>query len=132
MIIYRVENSKGHGPFRAPNHPDPDIIYMLLDKYDTGHAVSPFPLPHNDGIDELRWCHTFGTLSIERLIHWFPHEFHERLAMHGFHIAVYLIEDEEDAEVVVGKHQVAFDYTCATRIKTMSFNHACAKIKLAA
>ena len=127
LIIYRVEDSTGHGPHRGEHDSIEHVSATISQHYHDKHH----PIPWEDGLRAFRFIHVCGTLSLERLLHWFPEETPKILHRHGFHISVFAV-DEEDGEILFGKTQVAFDRSYATLIKTMSFEHACNKLKLAA
>lgn len=127
IIVYRVENEHGEGPFRGEHGSLSDHIAKLY----SGKYGSCYPIPSYDKFDKpMRCVHSCGCESLERLLHWFPEDCHAELTEYGYCISVFAIDD--DAELVRGQHQIGFDRECAYLLKTMSFSQACVKLKLVA
>ena len=101
MIVYRVENEEGKGPYRdrSPSEFRDDMVDR--------HSCCPdHPLPEDDGllaIHKLGLEISYGFSSLESLHEWFSEYELEMLYNEG-----YVIQTYEASEVHKGEHQVVF------------------------
>lgn len=118
MIVYRVENDNGRGPYRPGwNQDNIDLSIdqsILATEIGNAHNDDNLrPAPWIDGIknwdfDDL-YEPRFGFMSIGELIQWFD-GWLDFLELYGYSFRAFEIEDQY---VIVGKRQVVFDYVHA-------------------
>ena len=105
MIIYRIEDKNGEGPY----HGDIDSSLWRKEKhcYETGR-----PIPSKDGVNGFDFYktfnadkHLFGFSSMKQLKEWFCDEEIEKLYEFGYNIYEFEI-DSIDLEL---DHQIVFD-----------------------
>ncbi|WP_429498810.1 hypothetical protein ACQUFY_05790 [Robbsia andropogonis] len=116
MLVFRVEDEHGHGPYHS--------------KYkgklgDIGTSVRNQPTPFYDAAlwpkwakannDDVNEMYAFAFDTVSSLLIWFSAEWRERAAEQGFRIAAYRIErdavyfrDGMYPTVLIGDKQVAF------------------------
>lgn len=113
MIVYRVEDELGGGPYNGDRAPDPWT--RSWSRIVNGHEVSDpvhQPSPNSD-IPEWRDSeyggraakYRFGFASVEQVYKWFLEDARAFLKASGYGIAQYEVPDEF---VLVGENQVAF------------------------
>ncbi len=101
MIIYRVENEEGKGPYHANL---PGISYLSYD-----HRPPSYTLEKWDVLeyDNMRKYH-FGFPNLKALKEWFEEDFN-RLAKHGFWVNKYKgkgnVFDKTDKQLVFNKEK---------------------------
>lgn len=101
MLVYRIENDNGVGPFVAGD----DWDFYPLD-YHPGQAFMDFPRPDDDGLLFEEDIHKCGCASLRQLIHWFPKPVRTMLTERNYKLVVLDIPDER---VQVGQYQVIFE-----------------------
>lgn len=97
MIVYRVENWKGEGPYRA------GYRTTSLDYLNYRESTYFHPLPYEDGIEHSN-DHFFGFANFVAFYAWFGHTLRE-LSMNGCFLCEYEVDDRY---VIKGKRQLAF------------------------
>ena len=121
MIVYRIENEYGEGPYNNSLDPYTDFdcteysaygeFRNCLDSIGNLHnknGVRNHPSPRRDGINEFDHWHVFGFASYEQLRHWFRYPMTMKMIEDaGFYVVVY----ENVTDVIFGKTQVAFAKT---------------------
>lgn len=98
MIVYRVEDEAGGGPYRGGKWED--LLGVLASNPTYSH-----PTPADDGISiygTRGWHCAFA--SIEQAKAWFDDTEREAMADRGFQLSVY-----DAPKVKAGAHQVMFD-----------------------
>lgn len=98
MIVYRVEDGAGGGPYRGGRWED--LLGVLISGSSSAH-----PMPTEDGIPIIGtkgWHCAFA--SIPQAKAWFDASECELMAERGFQLSVY-----DAPKVEVGRHQVMFD-----------------------
>jgi len=112
MIIYRVENNQGIGPFNN---------YLVNNENFTEEQIdylNGLPLPSSDnGIKEIsfdirydfKYC---GTHTTDLLITWF-YEVADILFKHEYEVVAYELPDED---VIIGEYQCIFKKERARKI----------------
>ena len=107
MIVYRIENDQGCGPFT-------EGMDCLLN--------CPLPTPHSPGEPfedrkDIPYIYIFGFLYINDLYKWMG-EYLDELADDGFEVVEILIPEDEEEFVLLGESgQIAFhdpgmEYRC--------------------
>jgi hypothetical protein len=92
MIVYRVENRDGEGPYRA---------FLPNEMYDWNHH----PSPREDGI-EFQEYHYFGFCSKEQLYKWFRYPWVNRtLNREGYRLVTYQVSKNY---IILGENQLVF------------------------
>lgn len=99
MIVYRIENRNGDGPYNCPGH-DYDLRSRMRCRV---MPLGNHPGPCQDGIDFVTGLHRFGFVHFYQLTDWFGYDF-KGIEDCGFFIAVY-----DSHDVRQGKTQCAFD-----------------------
>jgi len=110
MLVYRLENTKGHGPFNTGQlyefvdmlfHQDKDrypstyLAFLRIEQDDVGNK------PH-------------GCKSLRELLYWFPAKVIRQMRGRGFGVAVYEVDRQH---IIFGKFQLVFDPDHAKRIQ---------------
>jgi hypothetical protein len=117
MRVFRVETSKGHGPYRS----DSPLIHFR-DSYKDPSASSDRPAPAADpGLFELDMMpfekflqYSFGFVSIEQASKWFSEpEWLEALDRGGFVLSEYAVDSRY---VESSDKQAAFQKARATKV----------------
>lgn len=116
MIIYRVEDETGNGPYATGGpHQVPHMGWEHTN--DRNH-----PSPQEDmGVDSVGtrvfrpWVHFCGGHSLQQLATWFE-GWVEKLKEHGHTVAVYEVSEEF---VIHGKYQIAFERNAARLVHRM-------------
>ena len=110
MLVYRVENGKGEGPYR---HGYPEKLGIHYDWRHKADALR-YPHPYNDGIHlpALTVNHSFGFKSVGDLHNWFADAF-QALDRYGFRVCTYEVPE---SDVLMGIKQLAFDSSRAERV----------------
>lgn len=102
MLVYRVENARGYGPWNSTvrqSYVD-GLLKAMERKSACGH-----PTPIEDGLSiNLRW--RYGCKSLDQLHDWFPEPYRQRLFDAGFTVKVYAVPS---SRVKMGRSQVAFN-----------------------
>ena len=108
MLVYRIEDGEGRGPFTTGK----SIAYTVGHKCHDGHSAGDPPNPSNDyhgGDLAERFCagvHYCGFKSKAQLRRWFRSQAGRRaLKKEGFHVSVF---DIPKKEVLKGHWQIAF------------------------
>lgn len=107
MILYRVENEQGLGPYVVGAMPRNETVFSFDDT----------PAPIEDGIDALdldEEIHFFAFARREDAYRWFARHW-EALKRTGFRLVLYYCPEEH---VLRGGKQVAFDMTKAQKIRS--------------
>lgn len=114
MLVYRIENAGGIGPFSTDD--DADAAFIAFELCSHGFSTEQHPLPSlPDGVVDLRPYH-FGFNSIEQMMSWFDTNASRRsLEKSGFELSVY----ETDDYYEINK-QVIFIRNKATKIETLT------------
>jgi hypothetical protein len=128
MLVYRVENSEGGGPYTFYSFDKADkavvaVSNALKEAHNESHHHPP---PHSDGISFVRHYERCGFVSIEDLVQWFD-GWLQKLHDVGFRMAIY---DVPTDRVRAGEKQVVFDpfeginrlATSATSMPALSLN----------
>lgn len=114
MLIYRVEDENGDGPYRHPNMND------VLEEMEDAHSWNErdaHPTPHDEGINvydlhhKKGWDPAFAFSSLESLETWFG-DWLKPLTEIGFVVRVY---DVYDRRVIETPTQVVYDRKFAVR-----------------
>ncbi len=115
MIIYRVEDEKGGGPYNGERG-SMDLLWSIR----SSRTYQPGPL---DDIPDFKHNrnYRFGFSSMKQLEGWFDPRFFGALAGHGFYIALY---DVPESGAKCGGHQCAFNSTLAKLIERRAFKDA--------
>lgn len=94
MLVYRIEDRYGEGPYRA------DANYDLV----IAHGSNSYPTPYQDGIirEKADFC---ATSSMEGLHSWFI-GWIDKLKERGYFISTYKVPK---SKVKFGQKQVVFD-----------------------
>ena len=118
MLVYRVEDSNGVGPYRNWMS-----IGVFL-KYKHAKLTERTPTPTEDGMSVFddAYCsgstndYRFGFDSIEALKNWFDDEDRVKLSDDCFMCSVFEIDDDR---VIMGAKQLAFDLLKAEKINSL-------------
>jgi hypothetical protein len=97
MLVYRIEDSDGYGPFR---HPDGRARCLSGVIFNNRHH----PVPVDDGINGMHRLDVCGFISIDAAIDWFG-KYVDKLEEEGVYLSVYKIKKKF---VKFGKRQVCF------------------------
>lgn len=112
MMIYRVEDHEGYGPYCTPNANSEywNVINVSMNSV----GMHAHPVPNEDGISEAAFTseHYFGFDSIESLSDWFPGLVQNVDKLLSWRISTYEIDP---AYVLVGYSQVVFKRNMATK-----------------
>lgn len=112
MLIYRVEDHEGYGPYCTPNSNSEywDVINVSMNSA----PLDNHPVPTEDGIDADAFTseHYFGFDSIESLTSWFPGLVQNVNKLTSWSISTYEVDP---AHVLVGYSQVVFKRSMATK-----------------
>lgn len=93
MIVYRVENVAGQGPY----------VYTEVNfSFSRMHTAPDHPPPWQEGL-EMHNCHFCAFQSMEHLTAWFNEEERAIMRQRGFRVVRY-----EAPDVQVGQKQVVF------------------------
>lgn len=113
MMIYRVEDHEGYGPYCTPNYNDDDYRNIVAVSM-TSASFERHPVPTEDGIDKEAFTdeHYFGFESIESLSSWFPGLVQNVGKLTSWRISTYEVDP---AYVLVGYSQVVFKRSMATK-----------------
>lgn len=103
MLVWRIENEQGDGPYQATIGPWQDTDYYYDDK--------PSPETDKGFKDSVWWQLTeeerkdwkFGFADLEQLRRWFSIQELINLDIHGFRVAIY-----ETNKFVISDYQCAF------------------------
>ena len=111
MLVYRMENRNGRGPYRSLSEP----ARWLRDE----HGISLYdddlhPVPPDDGVPFPPWEGSFGFASREALDRWFPKEARQLLREKGQHVTVYEVPENM---VEQGRNQLVFHRDSARKVK---------------
>lgn len=109
MLIYRVEDDFGGGPYNGTSSPGPFTSGWR--KIVNGHEVHD-PIHQPNPVDDLKITlidrhYKFGFASVDQVIYWFGDEARHYLDGKGYRIARYEVPE---TAVIVGGHQVAYDW----------------------
>ncbi len=110
MLVYRIENEVGNGPYRRTVEGLRPCNVCILQTEKHNH-----PLPFTDGI-ELEQSDFCGFQSLESLYTWFD-GYIEKLQQDGFYIAIYKLKKKF---VKIGKTQIGFRRDCARLVKYLN------------
>lgn len=112
MMIYRVEDHEGYGPYCTPN-PN-DEYWSVINVSMNSAPFTKHPVPTEDGISEDAFTseYFFGFDSIESLSDWFPGLVQNIGNLSLWRISTYEIDP---AYVLVGYSQVVFKRSVATK-----------------
>lgn len=100
MIIFRVENDDGIGPYHG----------NMGDWCDGSHnQMTGRPMPYEDNLDMngLGWNHRFGFDSMTKLLEWFSPIELRRLYTLGWRVVTFHVPDDQ---VRIGCKQVVFKH----------------------
>jgi hypothetical protein len=106
MLVYRVENADGEGPYAGFKTTD------LSRHYNT----DTHPGPYYDNIPSVHSYHRFGFSSAEKFVSWFNEDERASLAGDGYRMSIY---DVDPAHVIHGRKQVVFEAAEATLFETL-------------
>ncbi len=111
ILLWRIEDAAGHGPFR----PGPGLSAMNLAM--TGDAAvcwhqTAMPTPHYEGLDQFRHLHC-GTPSLRMLVRWFPRCARKALAAHDYRLVTLLVAP---GAAQVGETQALYNPRRALRV----------------
>jgi hypothetical protein len=107
MLIYRIENDNGLGPYQHHEGQFSDAYPMMCDHSDNRH---PSPWHSSSGLSSIYEFEYCGFDSIVSLAEWFA-DYLDELDSEGFWVSVY----ESDARV--GHYgQALFQRECATKV----------------
>ena len=106
MLVYRIENKRGQGPY-CSNHKYQD---WLCDRHSD---IEKHPSPVEDGIYEWTKSHKCGFSSLKKLKAWFNTEELKALYAAKFDIVRYEVDKKD---VLVGQKQVMFNRRKARRV----------------
>lgn len=105
MLIYRLEDKNGTGPYRGKLRSNKIIEEMYLDH--SGTVDRYRPPPPSDGIRiESGFLHFFYGFKTEKQLKWWFYGYLTKLKKLGFQIVEIQVPKKH---VFFGKHQVAFD-----------------------
>lgn len=104
MLIYRMENQLGRGPFFRELLSWPMHEAMGFSKDDERPYHDGFMTPQREGF-KMTSDHLCGCRSKRELVKWFPKLAREFLKTKGFTTKVYDVPDEN---IQIGRHQVVF------------------------
>ena len=113
MLIYRVEDSAGRGPYIG----QPEPVDCRSSKALSRHSNSlTHPAPYSDGISisQGEYC---GFESMDKLRRWFWGDI-EWLRKKKFHVSIYRIDE---GHVKIGMKQVVFNRKRAELVSTIDF-----------
>ena len=104
MLVYRMEDADGRGPFRNSG-----VMWKMSeamgrnrDDFDCFH--NDFPTPDEEGLNFTR-DHKCGCVSLRQLVTWFPRPCRDVLAREGYDLVVLSVPD---ALCEVGEEQVIY------------------------
>jgi hypothetical protein len=106
MIVYRVENKRGEGPYTRRRK----VSDWLCDRH---VDIEKHPSLVEDGIYEWKRAHKCGFSSLKKLKAWFDKEELKALYEAKFDIVRYEVDKKD---VLVGKKQVMFNRRKARRV----------------
>ena len=109
MLIYRIENKRGQGPY-CSKHKDQYLRCWLCDRHSD---IEKHPSPDEDGIYEWKRVHKCGFSSLRKLKAWFNKEELKALYEAKFDIVRYEVDKKD---VLVGQKQVMFNRRKARRV----------------
>lgn len=98
IIVYRVENWQGEGPYRA-NYRTTSLNYLSGDDWDFYN-----PLPYSDGLPNLDKDDVCGFANFTAFFAWFGHTLRE-LSINGCFLCEFEIEERY---VIKGRRQLIF------------------------
>jgi hypothetical protein len=107
MMIYRVENSVGAGPYSCEwDEEYASVINVSMNSV----GFESHPVPSDDGIYDLSKDEFFGFVSIEQLSAWFPGLVQNLNKLSNWRISTYEVDQRYVKE---GESQVAFNRSMA-------------------
>lgn len=86
VSVFRVENSRGWGPYQSEFYPDE----YAGDLTDMAYDHNKYPTPFYDGFEAFSEEHFCGFLSVDHLIEWFE-GYLDLLFEAGYRVAEYSI-----------------------------------------
>jgi hypothetical protein len=114
MLVYRIENSAGFGPYRQNIEENPNPHNVNMSDFDS--LGSSRPIPFCDGIGKYNEKDYFGFDSLDSLIAWFDNLL-PSLEDYGYCVSIYEIDP---TFVKFGRHQVAFERARATLVDRLA------------
>ncbi len=116
MIVFRVENKDGRGP------------YSVHGTTGQPFAVDNRPMPDEDGLLPMatpnEWQRRYGFASITAYLDWFESDdVRDRMHERGFHIVKYEVPEDS---ILIGGCQLLFDKTQAMMIECLGLNEVAA------
>lgn len=122
MFIYRVENSKGDGPFNGcfdNPHLSDQAAFSVFERLwfkSRENAPQTHPDARSDGIKVSR-NDKFACETLQDLVYWFDVNVHQILIQSNFFIAMYEVPY---SGIKIGKsRQVAYNKRYAKRVKKL-------------
>lgn len=105
MLVYRIENDIGRGPYRKEHNGDGKDCNVNLEKISTWESKN-HPIPWDDGIRMNTDTDVCGFQSLNQLLSWFHIDnYVEKLEKDNFFISIYKVKKKF---VKIGRKQVCF------------------------
>lgn len=109
MLVYRLENTDGTGPFSGA------LYEFMSSNYHCNTERFPstyfaFSMHVQDRVRDK----PHGCLCLRQLLYWFPAKVIRKMREKGFGVAVYEVPGQD---VIFGKFQLVFDPTNAKRVQ---------------
>jgi len=109
MLVYRIENDKGNGPYNS----EWKYVEKLRQEHNKDYKR---PSPYLSNIDFNFEIDKFGFINLRSYKNWFTTKWRTRFKKHNFKLNVYYVNKQN---IKIGYYQLAFEQSECKFIKSL-------------